>query len=141
MASRSNISPATLPVEWTEAGIEVTYLDGRRVTYRAPPEATTEAVRAPASSQAHVLIADRDSGSGTVVYVNDHKTADEILQDSGVGRVLVAAGDVATVAPGVDAIGYREAVEIGLEGPTDRDVYVFVENQLRERAYQLQVTA
>lgn len=138
MASRSNVSPATLPVRATDAGIEVEYLDGRTVTYTAPPEPVEGTITVPERSHVHVLVVDEAAEQGQMVYVNDLDTADEILERSGVGRVLVDEGENVTVAQGVDLSRAREQVRIAVEyHPPDRVVFVFVENQLDERAYRI----
>ena len=38
MSQRSDVPPATLGVEIEDGTVEVAYLDGRRVTYRVPPQ-------------------------------------------------------------------------------------------------------
>lgn len=139
MSERSNVSPATLPVARTAAGIEVEYLDGRRVVYRADPEPVQAAVSAPERSHVHVLVRDDAAQRGRLVYLNDLDTDDAVLEQSGVGRVLVGDGEEAAIDHGVDVTRTGEHLRIDVDHhPPDRSVYVFVENQLGERAYRFE---
>lgn len=138
MSQRSNVSPATLPVRTTDEGIHVEYLDGRQVTYRATPEPVDGSTTASHRAHVHVLLVDEAAENGRMVYVNDVDTADEILEASGVGRVIVDDGDEVAIGQGVDVRRAGEQVQVSVEAASpDRTVFVFVENQLEERAYRI----
>lgn len=138
MRHRSNVSPAPLPVERGEDGVTVEYHDGRRVRYAGPIEVAEERVSATTSFEIHVLVADPAFTEGIVVYINDYDTRDDILDATGVGRVLLADGAVEAIYPGVRAGRSGETIEVSVDPDlSDAWVYVFVENQLNERAYCL----
>ena len=138
VVERSAISPATLGVHQSEEGIEIEYLDGRRVRYRAPPTPQSGSIDAPRTSHVHVLVRQPDLDEGIIVYLNDHKTSDAILASTGVGRVLLEAEERVTLHPGVTVTASQEqlTVEIGPSAESE-EVFVFVETQLDERAYRL----
>ena len=138
MRAHSNVSPAPLPVDQSGAGISIEYLDGRRVTYHADPEDTESDVEATITREVHVLVVDPRGEEGVMVYVNDYDTDDEILEATGVGRVLLSDGDVERIFPGVTATRQGERILIDIDEESfDGWAYVFVENQLGEHAYRL----
>ena len=138
MSVRTNVSPTTLAVEVTDSGIYIDYLDGRRVTYRHVPERTSSPVSTPPGKEVHVLVTDASETEGVMTYVNDRKTHDEILESSGVGRIVLDPGESATLFPGVDVTieGHSVLVDADIS-VVDGRVFVFVEDELGERSYEL----
>lgn len=138
MTSHSEVSPATLPVSLTEDGVEVEYADGRTVFYRGVPEAVEGAVTPPPGKDVHVLVTDETESHGILVYVDERTTEDEILEDTGVGRVLLGRDDETTVFPGVTVRRGDVRVEIEADPDAiDGRVIVFAEDPVGERAYEL----
>lgn len=138
MDGRSNVSPVPLPVHRNAGGIQVEYLDGRRVTYGAPREETDGPVEATVTFEVHVLVVDPEREEGIMVYLNDYDTDDEILETTGVGRVLLAPEAREVIYPGVAVRRVGDRVRVTTEEPLEAAaVYVFVENELGERAYHL----
>jgi len=138
MEFRSDISPSTLGVEFREEGIAVTYLDGRTVVYRREPEEVEERVETPPGKEVHVLVTDPTETEGVMMYVNDHDTHDEIIEATGVGRVLVDPGETEELFPGV-AVTARDVsavVEADPEVARGR-VFVFAEDATGEFAYEI----
>jgi hypothetical protein len=138
MHSRSDVSPKTLPIELTEDGIAVEYLDGREVFYRGIPTPVAESVKTAPGKETHVLVTDKSETQGVLVYVNERNTEDEILEDTGVGRVVLDDGEETTVFPGV-AVSER-AMRIGIDADVDAvdgRVFVFEEDELGERSFEL----
>jgi hypothetical protein len=135
---RSDIAPDSLPVSLQPEGVEVEYHDGRSVFYHGVPEKVEGSVTTPPGKDVHVLVTDPTGTEGVIVYVNDRKTADEILEDSGVGRVVLESGEETTVFPGVDARAdaYRVTVAADPEAARGR-VFVFAEDELGERSWEL----
>jgi len=127
----------TLDVSLREGGVAVTYADGRSVLYRGVPE-PAERVHTPPGTDVHVLVTDPTGTEGVLVYVNDRRTHDGILEDTGVGRVLLEEGEATTVFPGVRvrSTGYRVAVEADLEAAGGR-VFVFAEDERGERSWEI----
>lgn len=138
MSYRSTVSPATLPVELREEGVVVEYLDGREAFYRGVPETSEGSVRAQPGKLVQVLVTDPTDTEGVLTYVNDRDTHDEILEETGVGRVFVEPGDRADLFPGVQARGdgYAVVVEAEPEIAGGR-VFVFVEDQFGEQSYEI----
>ena len=138
MPTRSEIAPDTLSVELAEGGIEVEYADERTVFYHGVPTAVERAVKTAPAKDVHVLVTDESESHGILVYVDERKTEDEILDDTGVGRVLLSDGEETTIFPGVTA---RETqMRVGIEyDPTDVDgrVFVFEEDEMGERSFEL----
>lgn len=138
MRHRSNVSPVPLPVGREKDVIVVEYLDGRVVRYRGPAERRDGPVRATVSFEVHVLVVDDDRGEGVMVYVNDYDTADDILESTGVGRVLLGENEAEMVYPGVTVERGGESVEVSLsDDPPRETVFVFVESEVGERAFEL----
>ena len=137
-ADFSDISPHTLAVSLVEGGIVVEYRDGREVFYHGVPEQVTTPHETAPGKDVHVLVTDETERQGVLLYVNERKTADEILEGSGVGRVLLGQGEQATLFPGVRVSGGGVRCTISLE-PTlvDGRVFVFEEDQFQEFSYEL----
>jgi len=138
MSTRSDVAPSTLPVTLVEAGVEVEYLDGRTVFYHGVPTKREESVVCGPGKDVHVLVTAPDEREGVMVYVNDRNTHDEILESTGVGRVLLDGGEETSLFPGVEAVnhGYRVEVTADPEAARGR-VFVFAEDEMGEAAYEL----
>jgi len=138
MEPRSEVPPDTLPVALTEEGIEVEYQDGRRVFYRGVPTKVEESVRTAPGKDVHVLVTDAGDNQGVLVYVNERKTENGILEDSGVGRVLLGNGEETTVFPGVTVRESQHRIDVELDpSVVDGRVFVFEEDELGERSFEL----
>lgn len=138
MSVRSDVSPDTLPVELAEEGIYVEYADGRRVFYNGVPEKTDGSLRTQPGKMIHVLVTDPTETEGVLVYVNDRKTHDEILQDSGVGRIVLEPGEAEELFPGVEVRMDGYAVEIEADPEIARGrIFVFEEDDLGERSFEI----
>ncbi|CQH57572.1 uncharacterized protein HHUB_2562 [Halobacterium hubeiense] len=138
MSARNDIAPSTLGVELEEEGVYVEYTDGRRTFYNGVPEKVHGTVRCRPGKDVHVLVTDPTETEGVLVYVNDRKTHDEILESTGVGRVLLDPGEEEELFPGVTvrADGYATEVEADPEEARGR-VFVFEEDELGERSFEL----
>jgi len=138
MSVRSDVSPSTLGVVVNDDAVVVKYLDGRRVTYRDEPEPMAGQVRCQPGKHVHVLVTDPTTSEGVMVYINDRKTHDEILETTGVGRIVLGPNESAEVFPGVTARmdGHAVVVEADLSIAAGR-VFVFEEDDLGERAFEL----
>jgi len=138
MVDRSNVSPDTLSIELQEAGILVEYTDGRETFYNGVPEKRESEVETPPGKHVQVLVTDPTETEGVMTYVNDRKTADEILEDSGVGRILVPNGESETLFPGVTVRSKDYAVEVEADPETARGrVFVFAEDEVSEHSYEI----
>jgi hypothetical protein len=138
MSNRSDVPPDTLGVSLTEDGIEVEYLDGRTAFYRGVPTAVADSVTTGPGKDVHVLVTDPTETQGVMVYVNDLKTHDDILDATGVGRVVVDDGTTETLFPGVDARVEGHRVTVAADPETARGrVFVFAEDEMGERSYEL----
>jgi hypothetical protein len=138
MSHHSEFSPDTLSIELTEAGIAVEYTDGREVFYHGVPTKVEGSHTTAPGKEIHVLVTDPTETEGVLVYINDRTTADEIIAETGVGRVLVDNGNETTVFPGVTvgATGYRVTVEADPETARGR-VFVFEEDEMGERSVEI----
>ncbi|MEF8872991.1 MAG: DUF5796 family protein [Haloarculaceae archaeon] len=138
MHSRSDVSPDTLPIELTEDGIEVEYLDGRAVFYRGVPTPVEGSVKTAPGKDTHVLVTDKSETQGVLVYVNERNTEDAILEDTGVGRVVLDDGEETTVFPGVAVSESAMRIEIDADTEAvDGRIFVFEEDELGERSFEL----
>ncbi|MEE6208845.1 DUF5796 family protein [Salarchaeum sp. III] len=137
MSGRSDVAPDTLDVELAEDGVAVEYADGRRTFYHGVPEKVEGTLRAQPGRDVHVLVTDPDGTEGALTYVNDRMTSDEILADTGVGRVLLGADEEKPVFPGVTVRrdGYAVEVEADPEAAGGR-VFVFEEDEMSEYSYE-----
>jgi len=138
MSEPRDVAPSTLPVELTEDGIAVEYLDGRQVFYHGVPTAVEESVTTAPGKEVHILVTDPDETQGVLLYVNDLNTGADILEETGVGRVMLSAGETATPFPGVEVTqrSMRVAVTADLETARGR-VFVFEEDELGERRFEI----
>lgn len=138
MSLRSDVAPDTLSISLEPEGVEVGYTDGRSVFYHGVPERTAGPVTTPPGKEVHVLVTDPTETEGVLVYVNDRKTADEILEDSGVGRVMLDPGEETSLFPGVDAEAgsYRITVDADPEVAGGR-VFVFAEDETAEHSWEI----
>ncbi len=138
MAARSNVSPVPLQLEARDPGIAVRYLDGRLVEYATPIADADHEVGANITYAIHVLVTDESETEGVMVYLNDYDTSDDVLESTGVGRILLEEGESASVYPGVTASRSGDRIDVGADAAAVAgSVLVFVENQLEERAYRL----
>jgi hypothetical protein len=138
MNHRSTVAPATLPVELREEGVFVEYLDGREVLYRGIPEKATGSVRTQPGTLVQVLVVDPSETEGILTYINDRDSHDEVLEDSGVGRVFVEPGEQEELFPGVTATADGYAIVVDVDPSlVDGRVFVFAEDELVERSYEL----
>lgn len=138
MTLRSDVPPDTLAVELEPEGIGVEYTDGRSVFYHGVPEKCERSITTPPGKEVHVLVTDETGTSGVLVYVNDRRTHDDVLEESGVGRVILDQGEEASVFPGVTASAGAYRVEVTVEpAAVDGRVFVFAEDELQEFAYEL----
>ena len=135
---RNDVAPDTVPVELDPDGIRVEYSDGRSVFYHGVPRKAEGSVTSAPGKDVHVLVTDPTETEGVLVYVNDRSTHDDILRDSGVGRVIVERGETASLFPGVEAInrGYRVEVRAEPETAMGR-VFVFVEDEMSEASFEI----
>lgn len=138
MADRSDIAPETLQVALDPEGVEVEYIDGRSVFYHGVPEKREESVVCPPGRDVHVLVTSPDETEGVMVYVNDRRTHDDILESTGVGRIILERGEMTSLFPGVEAEnhGYRVEVTADPEATQGR-VFVFAEDETGETGYEL----
>lgn len=138
MTSRSDIPPRTLPVSLEQNGIEIEYLDGRTVFYHGVPQKATGTVRCNPGKEVHILVTNDPGTNGVLTYINDRKTHDDILESTGVGRILLSRDEQTEVFPGIDILLDGLAVEIT---PThdviDGRVFVFEEDEFSEQSYEL----
>lgn len=131
------VPPATLPVQLTEEGIVVEYTDGREVFYRGVPDCVESPHTTTPGKDVHVLVTDGSETSGVLLYVNERRTEADILEGTGVGRVLLSAGEESTLFPGVVVRGGNLRSEIAIEEAIDGRVFVFEEDQFVEDSYEL----
>lgn len=138
MSARNDVSPDTVGVELTEEGIFVEYTDGRRTFYHGVPERRVGTLRCQPGKDVQVLVCDPTETEGVMMYVNDLKTHDDILESTGVGRVLLDDGETAEIFPGVEVAADGYAVEVTADTAVTRGrVFVFVEDEMGERSFEL----
>lgn len=138
MSIREDVAPETVGVELTEDGVTVEYLDGRETFYRGVPRRREGSVTTAPGKQAHVLVTDERETEGILVYVNDRVSHEEILESTGVGRILLDPGESTTVFPGVRASSkaHRVTVEVDFT-EVDGRVFVFEEDEMGERSFEI----
>lgn len=135
---RTDVPPDTVGIELREEGVVVEYVDGRTTLYRGVPERVEGTLTAVSTKEIHVLVTDPTETEGIMLYVNDRKTDEEILRDSGVGRIVLDAGDEAELFPGVTARQNRERTEVEADLEVARGrVFVFVEDEWTEDSHEL----
>jgi hypothetical protein len=135
---RSDIPPDTVAVALDEGGVSVEYTDGRTTFYHGVPERVEESIRTPPGKDVHVLVTDPSETEGVLTYVNDLKTHDDILQDSGVGRVILDSGEETELFPGVRVEMDGHAVVVTADHDAiDGRVFVFAEDPRSEHRYEL----
>jgi hypothetical protein len=138
MSARNDVAPSTLGVELREEGVVVEYLDGRTTLYRGVPQKVTDTLTTGPGKETHILVTDPTETEGVLMYVNDLKTHDDILEQSGVGRVILEADDEEELFPGVTVHrkgGMRNEVAADPEVARGR-VFVFVEDDWGEQSYE-----
>jgi hypothetical protein len=85
-----------------------------------------------------VLVTDPSGTEGVLTYVNDRKTHDDILRESGVGRVLLEGGEETELFPGVTVAVDGYAVVVSADHDVvDGRVFVFAEDATSEHRYEL----
>lgn len=139
MSNRNDVPPGTVGVDLVEQGVVVEYTDGRTTLYRDPPTVETGTLRTGPGKECHVLVTDPTETEGVMCYVNDLKTHDDILESTGVGRVVLDEGDAEELFPGVTVRrigGNRTEVEADPEVARGR-VFVFVEDDWGEESFEL----
>lgn len=137
-SNRSDIAPSSLSVELTEDGVAIEYLDGRTAFYHGVPAKVESSVRTAPGKDTHVLITDRTETTGILVYVNDVRTHDDIIEDSGVGRVILDDGEEDELFPGVTVRDTQMRVEVEVDfDVADGRVFVFEEDEMGERSFEV----
>ena len=136
--ARSDVPPTSIGIELREEGVVVEYLDGRTTLYRGVPEAVEGALTTAPGKETHVLVSDPTETEGVMTYVNDYKTDEEILRDSGVGRVVLEPDETDELFPGVVVArtGQRNEIVADPEIAGGR-VFVFVEDGWTESSYEI----
>ena len=138
MSQRSDVAPSTISIELDPDGVFVEYLDGSEVLYRGAPEAVEGPVRCQPGKEVHVLVTDPTETEGVLVYVNDRKTHADILESTGVGRVVLEPGEETELFPGVNASADGHTIEItGDPDAAGGRVFVFEEDELGERSCEI----
>jgi hypothetical protein len=138
MSAHTDVPPSTVGVDLVESGVEVEYVDGRATFYRGVPEPVTGTLTTPPKKETHVLVTDPTETEGVLLYINDLKTHDDILESSGVGRVILDDGESEEIFPGVTVRrpgGMRTEVEADPDVARGR-VFVFVEDNWSEQSYE-----
>jgi hypothetical protein len=135
---RSDVAPSTLSVSLLDEGVEVEYTDGRRTLYRGVPERVSDTLTTKPGRDLHVLVTDPTESEGVLVYVNDRKSHDDVLESTGVGRVLLENGAETELFPGVVVRRldrHRFAVDADPDTARGR-VFAFVEDDWGEASYE-----
>ena len=138
MSLRSDIAPDTLGISLEPEGVEVEYVDGRSVFYHGVPAKREGSVMCGPGKNVHVLVTSPDGHEGVMVYVNDRDTHDDILESTGVGRVIIERSEVASLFPGVDAENHGYRIEVTADPTVARGrVFVFAEDEMSEHSYEI----
>lgn len=133
----SNVPPDTVAVDLRDGGVGIEYCDGRETFYAGVPQAAHR-VRAAPGTEVHLLVTDKPPTRGVLLYVDDRRTPDEVLSESGVGRVLLDDGENRSPVPGITVA--RDHHSHVIEGDPERidgRAFVFAENEHEERRYEL----
>jgi hypothetical protein len=139
MSNRTDVPPGTVGVDLVDEGVVVEYADGRTTLYRGAPTVETGTLRTGPGKECHVLVTDPTETEGVMLYVNDLKTDEEILQTTGVGRVILEEDEAEELFPGVTVRrigGNRTEVEADPDLARGR-VFVFVEDDWGEESFEL----
>lgn len=139
MPFRNDVPPSTVGVELREEGVVVEYTDGRTTLYHGVPAAESGTLRTGPGKECHVLVTDPSETEGVMVYVNDLKTHDDILESTGVGRIILDSGEAEEIFPGVTVrrvAGERTEVEADPAVARGR-VFVFVEDDWGEQSFEI----
>jgi hypothetical protein len=138
MQEKTEVPPDTLSVRLTGDGVVVQYLDGREVLYRGVPTPVESPRTSAPGKDVHVLVTDETETTGVLTYVDERMTEGNILEDTGVGRVLLDGGEKWTLFPGVVVEKRNPRIEITIDHEAvDGRVFVFEEDQFQERSYEL----
>ena len=138
MSVRTDVPPDTLEISLAEEGIYVYYLDGRRAFYNGVPEKVHGTLRTRPGKDVQVLVTNEDATEGILTYVNERKTGEDILDSSGVGRVMLDKGETEDLFPGVTVTLDGYAIEVEADPVTAGGrVFVFEEDELGERMFEL----
>jgi hypothetical protein len=138
MSTRSDVSPDTLGIELREEGIVVAYADDREAFYHGVPSKVEGTLRTAPGKQVQVLVTDPTETEGVMIYINDLNTHHEILESTGVGRVVLDPNEETSIFPGVLVRDTNPRVEIEADPETARGrVFVFVEDEISEQSYEL----
>jgi len=138
MDAHSELSPETLAVEVQDAGVLLEYADGREVFYHGAPERVASPHQTAPGKDVHLLVTDASARQGVMLYVNERRTADDILAETGVGRLFVTEGENRDVFPGVTIRGGSLRCEIAVDhAAVDGRVLVFEEDQFEERSTEI----
>ena len=138
MQEFSPVSPQTLSVSLVDGGIVVAYLDGREVFYHGVPTRVETPHQTAPGKHVHVLVTDETETQGVLLYVNERTTGDEILESTGVGRVLLAEDSETMLFPGVTVARGSLRFEIDVDhAAIDGRVFVFEEDQFQEFSFEL----
>ena len=134
---RTDVAPSTLSISLLDEGVEVEYTDGRTTLYRGVPEKVSTLTTKP-GRDLHVLVTDPTEAEGVLVYVNDLRTHDDIIEESGVGRVILDDGEEDELFPGVTVTDHQMRVEVTVDyDVTDGRVFVFEEDEMGERSFEI----
>lgn len=138
MSIRNDVPPSTIGVELRPEGVVVEYLDGRTTLYHGVPETVSGSLTTSPGKETHLLVTDPTETEGVMLYINDLKTHDEILEETGVGRVILEEGEREELFPGVTVTRKDELRnEIEADPAVARGrVFVFVEDQWEEASYE-----
>jgi len=138
MSYRSDVAPESLPVELREGGIVLTYADGRETFYNGVPKRHHGTLRTNPGTNVQVLVVDPMETEGVMVYVNDLNTHDEILETTGVGRVMLDPGETEELFPGVTVEMDGHAAEVTADpAVAGGRVFVFEETEMSEYRFEL----
>jgi hypothetical protein len=87
----------------------------------------------------HLLVTDPTETEGVMMYINDRDTHDDILESTGVGRVLLDQEESEELFPGVAVRRAGvERFEIDADPEAARGrVFVFAEDEWGETSYEL----
>ncbi|ELY81170.1 DUF5796 family protein [Natrinema pallidum] len=138
MSARNDVAPSTIGVDFVDGGVVVEYHDGREVFYHGPPEPVEGPLTTPPGKEVHVLVTDPDGVEGVMTYVNDRNTHDDILETTGVGRVMLDRDDETELFPGVTVATEAYSIRVDADrSVVDGRVFVFAEDEMSEHAYEL----